>query len=206
VDWVRGRELSLPSRAAPGAVSLINSVQALRATLRHGRLALLGADGLRFGFSSLTVGRRGSLTPVSLLGAASLRRNEVVLSSSSAVSEWFANGPWGVEQGFTLAHRPAGNGTLLITQTLSGNTTGRVTPGGQSVIFSSTSGVLRYEDLVVTDAAGTRVPARFAVSAARLTITVADAHAVYPLRTVRSCSSSSSRAQAPSSCSAPTRT
>jgi hypothetical protein len=65
---------------------------------------------------------------------------------------------------------------------LSGNATGRVAAAGQSVTFSSPSGALRYEELDVTDATGTRIPARLSVAGRRLTITVADAHAVYPLR------------------------
>jgi hypothetical protein len=169
-------------QTAPGVVLLNNPVQGLRATLSDGRLALSGARGLRFGLSSLAVGRGGSLVRIPLRGAGSLRQNKVVFSSPAAVSEWFANGPWGVEQGFELVRRPTGSGRLLISQMLSGNATGRVAAAGQSVTFSSPSGALRYEELDVTDATGTRIPARLSVAGRRLTITVADAHAVYPLR------------------------
>jgi trimeric autotransporter adhesin len=171
-------------KAASGAVSLNNPAQGLHATLTHSQLELTGAHGLQIGLSSPAIGRGHSVRPIATRSATtSTSQNKVAFSSrAAATTEWFANGPYGVEQGFTLTHRPAGPGSLLITQTLSGNTTASSETDGQGVTFSSPHGVLRYQDLVVTDATGARVPARISVTAERLTITVADAHAVYPLR------------------------
>jgi co-chaperonin GroES (HSP10) len=115
------------------------------------------------------------------LGAPSVSANRLVFSSTG-VGEWFANGPWGLEQGFTLTDRPAGSGPLLISQAISGNATGLVNGGGQAVTFSSHAGSLRYRDLLVTDATGMPVPARLSVTGHRLTITITDARATYPLR------------------------
>jgi len=165
----------------PGGVSFTNRAQGLRATAAGGRVALSGAHGLRFALGSLAIGRGNALTLVPRLGPGSRHRNKLVFSSAT-VTEWLANGPLGVEQGFTLAHRPAGEGPLAISQTLSGDATGRVAAGGQSVMFSSSAGALRYAGLVVTDASGARVPARLSVARGRLTISIADGHAVYPLR------------------------
>jgi hypothetical protein len=168
-------------RTTSGAVSLDNTAQGLRATLGAGSIVLRGGHGLRLGLTAPAVGRSEPLVPVSGLGAASVDRNRVVFSTSGS-SEWFANGPLGIEQGFTLTHRPAGAGPLTISQAVSGNTRARLTTGGQGVTFSSSSGSLSYQQLVVSDATGARVPARLALTGSRLTITIQDQHALYPLR------------------------
>ncbi len=167
-------------RTPSGAVSLNNVAQGLHATLTTGSIALSGAHGLRLGLSALAIGRIGRLEPVSGFSAPSLDRNRVAYASAS-VSEWFANGPLGVEQGFTLRRRPAGNGPLTISQTVSGNTLVRLSGGGHGVTFKSPAGALTYEQLVVTDASGTRMPARLTLAVNRLTIRVDDQHAEYPL-------------------------
>ncbi len=167
--------------SAPGAASLANPAQKLRARFSDGAIAVSAAHGLRVGLSSLAIGRGGSPPLVPRLGSASERQNRVTYSSP-VITEWFANGPWGLEQGFTVRHRLAGIGPLAISQALSGNTTVRVNADGRGVTFSSVAGSLRYGDLVVTDATGARVPARISVTAHHLTITIRDAHATYPLR------------------------
>jgi hypothetical protein len=110
-----------------------------------------------------------------------VHENRVTYSWAS-VTEWFANGPLGLEQSFTLAHRPAGRGPLKISQAFSGDASPSVNAGGRGVTFTSHAGGLRYDDLLVTDATGARIPARLSVVAHRLVITIRDAGAVYPLR------------------------
>jgi hypothetical protein len=166
---------------AGAAVALRNPAQGLDVTLSGGRIAIRGSDGVRLGLDSLTVARALTFVSPLRLGAATATRNRVVLSSPG-VSEWIANGPWGLEQGFTLTHRPLGSGPLTISQRVSGNLHSATDAGGQGVTFSSHAGSLRYEELIVTDARGRRVPARIGLSAGRVTITIDDAHAVYPLR------------------------
>jgi hypothetical protein len=168
-------------RAPAGAVSLRNAPQGLHATLSSGAIALSGAHGLRLGLSAPALGRGGALVAVSGLTAASVDRNRVAFSAAG-VSEWFANGPLGVEQGFTLARRPAGSGALTISQTVSGNTRAHLERGGGGVTFRSSDGALSYRQLVVSDAAGARVAASLGLAGNRLTITIEDRHAVYPLR------------------------
>ena len=167
-------------RASTGAVSLHNSAQGLSATLERGAIALSGNHGLSLGLAALSLGRAGTLAPVSALGAAQVTHNRIVFSSA-AISEWFVNGPRGLEQGFTLARRPAGSGSLEISQQLSGDLSARVSASGHEVSFSSAAGALRYENLSVTDARGAQIPATLAVTGKRLQITINDAAAVYPL-------------------------
>jgi hypothetical protein len=167
-------------RAASGALVLDNQSQHLRGVVLDGRLTLSGERGLDVGLSSPAIGRGGALATVPRFRAASPERNRVTLAAP-LVSEWLASGPAGVEQGFTLAQRPAGRGPLTISQSLSGDAAARVDAGRQSATFTSSRGSLRYGGLLVTDATGRRVPAHLAIDGDRLTITVNDAHAAYPL-------------------------
>jgi hypothetical protein len=100
-----------------------------------------------------------------------------------ALSEWYANGPLGLEQGFTLSARPAGahTGPLTLALALSGNVRPALSHG--AVNFSGVAGVaLTYRDLVVSDAAGRALPSRIESSRGRLWILVDDRGASYPLR------------------------
>ena len=119
----------LARRELSGAVVLTNSVQGLRATVNDGRLAVTGAHGLRLGLSAPAIGRGGELAPVARLGAVVLQGSSVALAAP-AVSEWFTNGPHGMEQGFTIRERPAGSGPLKISQVVSGNAVGNLDAGG----------------------------------------------------------------------------
>ncbi len=167
-------------RSGSGALVFSNSRQGLRASVGDGRLTLTTERGSDVGLSSLAIGRDGALASVSGLRVASSERNRVTLGAP-LLSEWVANGPAGVEQGFTLARRLAGSGPLTISQILSGDAAVRIDGGGQSATFTSSRGALRYGGLLVTGATGARIPAHLAVDGDRLMITVNDAHAAYPL-------------------------
>jgi hypothetical protein len=99
-----------------------------------------------------------------------------------ALREWYTNGPFGIEQSFTLARRPdVGVGPLTIAIRASG-----LTPrlAGSEVVFSQAgkqTTMLRYGGLSATDALGHRLPARLAVDGATILLRVADRHARYPL-------------------------
>jgi trimeric autotransporter adhesin len=167
--------------AADGTIALPNPAQRLSASVSGSRLSVSGAHGLNFDLSGLGVGRNATVLPRSL-SAARIARNRVT-RSAGGIQEWFANGPLGIEQGFTLTRRPAGSGPLRILQKVSGNVTGRVDRGGLSASFSSHGGSLSYAGLSVTDARGHQVPASLRLLAGRrLVIQIDDAHAVYPLR------------------------
>ena len=168
-------------RSASGALVLSNTDQGLHASVLGGRLTLTGERGVEVALSSLAVGRDGVFEKVQGIQAASPHRNSVTLGSG-VLREWFVNGPAGVEQGFTLARRPGGRGSLDISQSLSGDGSVRVSSGGQSATFASSRGALRYGGLLVTDATGARIPAILRTVGDRLTISVDDNSAVYPLR------------------------
>ena len=63
-----------------------------------------------------------------------------------ALTEWYANGPLGIEQGFDVAARPAAAaGPLTLSLALSGNLAARLRGG--SVLLSGRGATLRYGNL-----------------------------------------------------------
>jgi hypothetical protein len=101
------------------------------------------------------------------------------------LKEWYANGPMGLEQGFTLAAPPekyAGE-PLQIALTLSGDLTASAAEDGKSVSFASRDGkpLLRYAGLLAQDATGRELPARMELRGDRLILAVRDTGASYPI-------------------------
>ncbi len=94
--------------------------------------------------------------------------------------EWYENSPAGLEQGFTLAERPAGAGPLELELALRG---AEAALRGEGVVFETATGRrLRYGNLVARDARGLELPARFELASRRaLRLVVDDARAAYPL-------------------------
>jgi len=101
------------------------------------------------------------------------------------LTEWWVNGPLGLEQGFTLARAP-GKRTgepLSFLLTLSGDLTAALEPSGDGVRLSRADGTvaLRYSGLIAHDAAGRELRAWLTVHAARLSLRVDDTEAQYPV-------------------------
>jgi hypothetical protein len=94
--------------------------------------------------------------------------------------EWYLNSPEGLEQGFTLADRPQGEGPLALELALGGAS---ASEQGDGLVFATRAGRrLAYSKLVVTDASARMLPATLdAPSPDRVRIVVEDAGAVYPL-------------------------
>jgi hypothetical protein len=193
--------LSLPLLAqAPISASLgadsasyrVNSsAGALRASSPADRLSstftragvTLTAGAARVGLSLRAIGDGSSL---SKLAPASPRAqgNRVTYEhgGSSGLSEWYANGPLGLEQGFTVASAPA-TGQLSIALALSGNTSPRLARDAQSVTFlRNGKSALRYTGLSVTDATGRRLPSSLALSGRELSIRMQSSGARFPLK------------------------
>ena len=94
--------------------------------------------------------------------------------------EWYVNSPAGLEQGFTLDERPAGDGPLVVELAVAG---ARPALRGDAIVFESEGQRrLRYGEPVAIDADGDPLAARLEVpSGERLRIVVDDAGATYPL-------------------------
>jgi len=151
----------------------------------------------RFGLSGATVSTRsgahasialraiGSGAALHAVGLASpLARGNRVEYRRGGATEWFANGPAGVEQGFTIQTKPTGatNGALTLALGLSGTLMARPgTGGGLVVTGAGGKAVLHYGDLSVTDARGKALPAHMTAEHGRVLISVDARGAQYPL-------------------------
>ena len=143
-------------------------------------------DGAQFGLSLAGLGRaesqqgpsRLSLPPVLAID----RDDHKVTYRRGAVSEWYLNGPLGLEQGFDLAERPAGAGEVVLTLAVSGEVTPQLAPSGDRVLLATASGArYSYRDLLVYDADGQRLPARMTVTGDRVALRFDDRGARYPV-------------------------
>ena len=187
----------LPVQAQATISSTIGAGEARFApTRRTGGFALSGGGiAVGLGLHGLTVASGGGRLSMRLLGVgrgAALRAvgaaaprvaaDRVIYARSGGANEWYAAGPLGIEQGFTLARRPSGGEAPV---TLAFGVAGlRARPVGSEVEFLTRSGrvALRYGGLVARDARGQRLAASLAVSGSRLLLRVVDRGARYPLR------------------------
>ncbi|HTY95732.1 MAG TPA: IPT/TIG domain-containing protein, partial [Solirubrobacteraceae bacterium] len=100
-------------------------------------------------------------------------------------SEWYANGPLGLEQGFTVSRPPAGGevGPLTLELSLSSSAPAVVAPGGKGfTVGQPGDGALAYTGLAAVDARGRLLPSHLRVAGGRLLLTVDAAGATYPLK------------------------
>jgi hypothetical protein len=168
------------------------------ATAFDGGFALSNArHGLDFSFTRSGVGMRASgddmqlalqaagygsvLAPVvSASPLATANRVEYVRGS---LTEWYVNGPIGVEQGFTLASAPArsGAGPLTLALSVGGSFQPVLDDGGLGISLHGEHVTLFYNGLSAVDAAGRELPARLELSGGSLLVRVDDADAVYPI-------------------------
>src|SRR3984893_9951019 len=108
-----------------------------------------------------------------------------VIYARAGLSEWYANGPLGLEQGFTIPRAPSAHpaGALALSMALSGNAHASLGAGGQSITFSRAGApVLRYGGLRATDAKGRVLHSWLALHAGRMLLRVDASGARYPLR------------------------
>jgi hypothetical protein len=135
-----------------------------------------GPSLLRLSLSG--VGREGALVAVEPGTEVVTNESRVEIQRSGLV-EWFVNSPAGLEQGFTLEERPAGEGPLIVELAVAG---AKPSLRGDEIVFESHRRTLRYGELVVADAREVPVAGHFELASAdRLWIVVDDARATYPL-------------------------
>jgi len=143
----------------------------------------VAAGETRVHLSLVAYGHGGALRRVGRVSPEELA-NRVAYPHGS-VREWYANGPLGLEQGFTIPHAPSGHptGPLTLAMALSGNAHASLASGGQSLTLSHAGGPsLRYAGLITSDARGRTLDSWLELARGRLLIHVDDRRAVYPLK------------------------
>jgi len=183
ISGALGRDLpSYQARALRSGIEADNARHKLAATFtaqgvdvrsgsRHWRLTLRG-----YGYGD-------TLTAVQ--SAAPIANFNRVEYQRGALTEWYVNGPLGLEQGITLQERPgqADGRPLTVALALEGNLTATVDEGATGLTLTSRRGrpQLRYKGLFAYDATGKKLPARMEVQGARLLLEVEDTMARYPV-------------------------
>jgi hypothetical protein len=161
-----------------------NREQAFRVDVTRGRLEVAShaAEGATPGFELtlglVAAGREGETLDVTPARTATAGNQIRVLREG--LLEWFVNGPLGLEQGFELSERPAGEGPLRFELEVEGL---RPEARGSFIALLDEAGVqqARYSDLYALDAEGDDVPAHMHVSDGRIVLEVDDRNARYPL-------------------------
>jgi hypothetical protein len=167
---------------AAGGLTARNRAQ--RLTARFGRAGTVVRSGpvvVRLRLAGYGQGRH--LTAAVLAGPVA-RANRVVYRAGP-LTQWYANGPAGLEQGFTVAAPPRATGRtarqrpLTIALAVSGNAGARLGAGG--VVFGRPGHGLAYRDLVVSDARGRPLHAWLSLRPGTLMLHASTAGARYPL-------------------------
>lgn len=159
-----------------------NPAQGLDASFgRAGVVVRLRGFSWSLGLRAVGYGSRLRAVPAVL---PEVRLNRVAFVRGG-LREWYANGPLGLEQGFSLTGRPplGGGGPLTLALGLPAGVSPRLAnAGGDLVLERSGTALLRYAGLVAVDARGRSLPAWLQATAGRLLVRVDDRGARYPLR------------------------
>jgi len=167
-------------RVGSGLVA-VSRVQGLRARFGVGWV-IVGKGSASVGLRLWAVGYGSALRAVG--SAVPSARDNRVTYVHPGVSEWYANGPLGIEQGFMVA-RPlsGGSGPLTLSIVLSGDLRPSLRGGGRSVSFGRGGcQVLVYRDLVAADARGHGLRWWLELHRGRLDIRVDTRGAAFPVR------------------------
>lgn len=153
--------------------NLLTSFTANGVEIRAGKLHV-GFDLKGYGYGEVRENTPAS--PVAEFNRVEYHRGQM--------TEWYANGPLGLEQGFTINRRPAGaNGDpLTVAMDLTGDFNATVGGDGSTLTFTAPDGAsLRYAGLTATDATGRQLHSWLELEGRRLSLRVADSTAQYPL-------------------------
>jgi FG-GAP repeat protein/IPT/TIG domain-containing protein len=166
--------------AGGGALRASSPVQGLDARFARAGVRL-SLPGINVNLSLRAFGA-GAERPA-VASAAPIAHANRVSYSRGALTEWYANGPAGLEQGFTVERAPARSTTapLTLTLALTGGARGTLSPDAHALTLRHGASLLRYGGLLATDASGHALRSWLSLAGGRLSIHVAAAHARYPL-------------------------
>ena len=178
-----GRDLPAYSALKNGnVVHIENQAQHLTADFDEREVAV--QDGTAsLSISVQSVGYEAHLQPVPV-AVPTAQRNRVVYRRGNLL-EWYANGPAGLEQGFTLQSSPgtSQDRPVSIVMKLSGNLVPTLDASKTNVQLESTRefAKLQYSSVIAYDAAGKQLPAWLDLQGNELSLNFSDAGAKYPV-------------------------
>ncbi len=178
-----GRDLpGYQTRARRGSVETSNSRQKLAVSFTDRAVELRrGRESWRIALRAFGYG--DALKPAA--EATPTANSNRVQYQRGALTEWYVNGPVGLEQGFTVQNRPgASNGQpLTIALALDGSLAAVVDTGKTGLTLNDHKGraQLRYAGLSARDANGRTLPTWLEIKDAQLFLKTNDAQARYPV-------------------------
>jgi hypothetical protein len=156
-----------------------NPAQQLRVAFSRRGVTVASGEA-RLGMALTAYGYASALMPLASTIAPRASGNRVNYRRRS-LTEWYVNGPLGLEQGFDVTARPtSGRGPLTLSLAISGNLSSRLQH--DSVFLTGRGVALRYDGLLVTDARGHTLRSWLQLLRGRVLIRIDDRGAAYPLR------------------------
>lgn len=186
------------SEAGRNAVMATNPANSLRAVFTPEQVQVQAASACQqpwqFGLKLKGYGYGTQLHEVTA-GEISTQNNRVEIKRAlatsqsaiqtppSAITEWYANTPKGIEQGFTIQERPRQNqaASLRIVMEMQGEWKAKLEANGQALTLHNNTTALRYDQLHTFDATGRELASRMELAGTELALVVNDKDAVWPL-------------------------
>ncbi len=163
-----------------GAFRGANAAQHLRLDFTRSGV-LVGSGAARFGLGLRAEGSGSSLHAVNTVTPELERANDIAYLHE-AISEWYVNGPLGLEQGFSIARPPAAAAALTLAVGVSGASRVALSADGQSALLRGAGGnALRYGHLSTRDARGRALRTWLTVDGQQLLLHVDARGARFPL-------------------------
>ncbi len=184
------QRMEYSATATDGRLQAPNRAQGFRTWFHADRVEITPrreqATPWRWSWSTTGFGRESGSAPVSSVEPAPTAARVEYLRNGWV--EWYKNDESGLEQGFSIDERPAGDGRLSIEGAVGGALEGRLERSRASGTLSSVEfrqaggpGMLRYGALAAFDARGRVLPAEIDLSGNRIRILVDDSEARYPI-------------------------
>jgi hypothetical protein len=183
VSAALGRDESIYyAQARSSGYTIANSRQKLAADFSSQGVDVV-CDGARWGMRLQAYGYGDVLTAVA--GTAPRAISNRIEYSRGALTEWYVNGPMGLEQGFTVARaaEAASHEPLTLAMLLSGDLEASLDQDRTGVKLAGRRGKveLKYGGLSAFDASGKALPAWIELANRRLLLRVDTAAARYPI-------------------------
>ena len=142
-----------------------------------------------FKYSPLTLQRENDNQPQALNQVTNLlaEDNKIIATRGEGVEEWYLNTPAGLEHGFNLQNRPAGDGPVILKGNITTDLEATLVDNNKITFQQNGKLILSYEKLKVIDNEGTELPVRLELekegdsNTYQLNFFFDDTNAVYPI-------------------------